>query len=93
MTPAIMFRASAHVDLQMGHWSLERAMQRINFSKRKRESADEDELAEMKAAVETAKGIVNQVITAASHYLMRLQVDAGSASILSILDAAHGMYL
>ena len=66
--------------------------ERINVSKRKRENPDEDEMAEMKAAVETAKGIVNQVISAISHHLMQLQVDAGSALRLSILDTAHGMF-
>ncbi|EIE25482.1 WD40 repeat-like protein [Coccomyxa subellipsoidea C-169] len=46
--------------MHLAHWSLERAMDRINFSKRKRESPDEDELSERKAAVDAAKGVVNQ---------------------------------
>lgn len=47
--------------MQIGHWSLERAMERINSSKRKRESPDEDEVGERKAAQDDAKNVVNQV--------------------------------
>ena len=36
-------------------------MERINSSKRKRESPDEDEVGERKAAQDDAKGVVNQV--------------------------------
>ncbi|CAL8460668.1 g198 [Coccomyxa elongata] len=46
--------------MQIGHWSLERAMERINSSKRKRESPDEDEVGERKATQDDAKGVVNQ---------------------------------
>lgn len=47
--------------MQVGHWSLERAMDRISSAKRKRESPDEDEVAECEEAAEAAKTVVNQV--------------------------------
>lgn len=38
-------------------------MDRINASKRKRESPDEDEMSERKEAAETAKSVVNKVFS------------------------------
>ena len=51
------FRAAA---AQLGHWSLERAMDRIASAKRRRGSPDEDEAAEQQAAAEAAKTIAHQ---------------------------------
>ena len=45
---------------QIGHWSLERAMDRIASAKRRRASPDEDWLQEQEAAAEAAKTVVHQ---------------------------------
>lgn len=48
--------------MQIGHWSLERAMDRIGSAKRKRESPDEDEVAETLETIEITRKVVGQVI-------------------------------
>lgn len=47
--------------MQIGHWSLERAVDRIGSAKRKRESPDEDEVAEILETVELTRKVVGQV--------------------------------
>ena len=59
-------QCGALAGLQVGHWSLERAMDRISSAKRRRESPDEDEAAERDEAAEAAKTVVNQVSPSAS---------------------------
>ena len=47
--------------MQIAHWSLERSMDRIGSAKRKRESPDEDEVAEILETVELTRKVVSQV--------------------------------
>ena len=49
--------------LQIAHWSLERAMDRISSAKRKRESPDEDEVAEIQETLEVTRRVVGQACT------------------------------
>ena len=46
--------------MQIGHWSLERAVDRIGSAKRKGESPDEDEVAEILETVELTRKVVGQ---------------------------------
>ncbi|CAK0746230.1 hypothetical protein CVIRNUC_001676 [Coccomyxa viridis] len=46
--------------LQIAHWSLERAMDRISSAKRKRESPDEDEVAEIQKTLGVTRRVVGQ---------------------------------
>ena len=56
--------------MQIGHWSLERAVDRIGSAKRKRESPDEDEVAEILETVELTRKVVGQVsYLSCSHFI------------------------
>ena len=58
--------------MQLAYFSLQRASQRLSAAKRKRDSPDEDEVAEQNDALAQVKTLVNQVKRPSLHPLTGL---------------------
>ena len=77
--------------MQIAHWSLERSMDRIGSAERKRESPDEDEVAEILETVELTRKVVSQVRETLSAFQDRGGAECGQRERERCCRACQGV--